>query len=219
MVVPKKKGELEVIDSELEDGLEFSATTAVLDLTVDIKKALAQETNPPDNLDFDIPPPKEIKNSPGKTSAPSKPATSVNKAPANSSATGSTSPSIPKAPSQRPPSPPPQTRPAPAASELEKVIEAQVIRTISKMGGIPGSRGGPTPSGNPEIDRRVQLEVFKAVENINREHAQRNRDLEMEIYSLLRKFANHPDFANEFDQIMKLLSDHSLIDKKFKKTG
>lgn len=200
---PKKKIEQDVVDNEFEGDLEFSATTAVMDLSKDIKKALAQGqgSSAPSSQGQKTPlSPTMIKN--GKPQAPS-PSDNLPK----------TNPAI--RPGQPPNNKP--VAPAPPPSDIEKVIELQVMRAIQKMGQfLPSS---PTLSTDPDLDRKMQLEIFRISENINREHSQRNKDLEMEIYSILRKYANHPDFGQDFDRIMQLLSEHSQIEKKFKKTG
>jgi hypothetical protein len=58
------------------------------------------------------------------------------------------------------------------------------------------------------------------LEQLERQHQQRNKDLEMEVYAILRKYANHSEFAEDFDKIMKLLAEHASGERKFyKKTG
>lgn len=203
---PKKKIEQEVGDNELESDLEFSATTAVMDLSKDIKKALAQgQGSPAPSGQKNPPTPTMIKN--GKPYVPSP---NENLPKTNPSIRPPAQPSVPK---------PQAPTPTPPASDIEKVIELQVMRAISKMGQFLPSSSSPALSNDPDLERKMQLEIFKITENINREHSQRNKDLEMEIYSILRKYANHPDFGQDFDRIMQLLSDHSQIEKKFKKTG
>lgn len=204
----KKKSELEVTDDEAD--IEFSATTAVFQLSSDMKKALEQnkleasndQENSPQNNVEETAPIKELRPGPLATKGQSSP-TALASAAANVKGDKSKIPQErqAKAPIEKTPTPQmaPQAQKAQAPvniNQLEKAIEGQVAKALEKLGG-------------PSTAATTPLALYKAQEEVERFHAKRNKDLEMELYNILRKYTDHPDFTHDLERVLKLLAEHA----------